>query len=154
MIRNEKDYKTAVRRVENDKKIMAKQIAELKKQGLSDDEIERAMHPVISFNLQFVEDVEWYERAKRGDFNTIDVPEQIGRLLIALRIASGLSQKDFAKCRHVTEAQVSRDERNEYHGITVERAEQIMKIYGAHLKAKVDLDRELERETIMAACVA
>ena len=56
---------------------------------------------------------------RRRDFETIDTLSTVGTLLIALRIANGLSQKDLAQKLDVSEAQVSRDERNEYQGITV-----------------------------------
>ena len=44
----------------------------------------------------------------------------------AARIANGLTQKELAKRLGVSAAQVSKDERNEYHGITVERAQRIL----------------------------
>ena len=50
----------------------------------------------------------------------------IGQLLIAARIANGMSQRELADRLGVSETQVSRDERNEYHGITVERAQRIL----------------------------
>jgi transcriptional regulator with XRE-family HTH domain len=36
---------------------------------------------------------------------------------VALRIATGLTQRQLAETLGVHESQVSRDERNEYHGI-------------------------------------
>jgi len=58
-------------------------------------------------------------------------------LLVALRIANGLSQKDIAQKRDTSEAQVSRDERNEYHGITVERAQRVLDAMGESLTTRV-----------------
>jgi transcriptional regulator with XRE-family HTH domain len=46
--------------------------------------------------------------------------------LVALRIAKGLTQRELAERLGVHESQVSRDERNEYHGITLERARRIL----------------------------
>ncbi len=71
--------------------------------------------------------------------------------MIGLRIASGLTQKDLAKCLGVAEAQVSRDERNEYHGISLDRAQKIIRIFGVHLETKIALDHPLERKRILAA---
>ena len=51
---------------------------------------------------------------------------QMGRLLIGLRIANGLSQRELADRLCVAESQVSRDERNEYHGVTMERAQRVL----------------------------
>jgi transcriptional regulator with XRE-family HTH domain len=50
---------------------------------------------------------------------------EIGRLLITLRIAQGLTQRELAARLDISESLVSRDERNEYHGLTVERAQWI-----------------------------
>jgi len=151
MIRNEKEYKEAVRRLKQNKEVIQKQKKSLKSVNLNSEEINRALEPMLSFHQQLAEEVEWYERVKRKDLDTISSLDEVGRLLIALRIASGLTQKDLAKCLDVTEAQISRDERNEYHGISLERAQKIIRIFGAHVEAKIVLDRPLERKKILAA---
>ena len=61
----------------------------------------------------------------------------IGRLLIALRIAKGLTQRELAERLEVSERQVSRDERNEYHGVTVERANRIFEALGVEVTSVV-----------------
>ncbi len=48
----------------------------------------------------------------------------IDRPLIALHIALGLTQRELAA--RLGESLVSRDERNDYHGITVERSPRIL----------------------------
>ncbi len=151
MIRNEKEYKEAIRRLKQDQTVIKKQKKSLEILNLQPIEINRALEPMLSFHQQLVEEVEWYERVKRKDFDTISSLDEIGRLLIALRIASGLTQKDLAKCLGVAEAQISRDERNEYHGISLERAQKIIRIFGANVEAKVELVRPLERKEILAA---
>ena len=90
-----------------------------------------------SFHEQLREEVESYERLKRGNFDEMHNFQGIGRLLIALRIASGLSQRDLAEKLEVHESQVSRDERNEYHGVTVERANRVLSSPGHPVKPKV-----------------
>lgn len=153
MIRNEKEYKEAVRRLDQDKAAIKKQKKSLREMNLSREEVKRAMDPMMSFHQQLVDEVAWYEKIKRKDFGTISDLNEVGRLLIALRIAAGLSQKEFADCLGVSEAQVSRDERNEYHGISLERAQKIMRVFGAHLKGRVEMERPLERKTILAAAI-
>jgi transcriptional regulator with XRE-family HTH domain len=54
-------------------------------------------------------------------------------MLIALRIALGLTQRQLAERLGVHESQVSRDERNEYHGVTVERASRLLDALGVNL---------------------
>ena len=151
MIRNEKEYKEAIRRLDQDKIVIQKQEEELKKHRLSKEEIKRALDPMQSFHQQLAEEVEWYEQVKRKHFGTISNLNEVGRLLIALRIASDLSQNELAKCLDIPESQVSRDERNEYHGISLERAQKILSIFGVHVKAKVEMERPLERKKILAA---
>ena len=79
-----------------------------------------------SFHLQLQEEVESYERLKRGEFENLDNLRGLGHLLLAARIAQGISQRELAKRLNVHESQVSRDERSEYFGITLERAVKIL----------------------------
>jgi len=129
MIRTEKDYKEAKKRLEEDKKMMELQKTRLKKHGLSKAEIEEAMEPLVSFHLQLKEEIEWYEEVREGNLNLVGSIKEIGLMLIGLRIGLGLSQRELAQRLGVTEPQVSRDERNEYHGITVERIAKILEAF-------------------------
>jgi len=106
--------------------------------GLSEEEVRRAMEPVLSFRAQLEEAVEWYERVRRRDFGVIRNLSAVGALLIALRIANGLSQRELAEKLGVSEAQVSRDERNEYHGITVDRAQRVLDAMNETLTSRVE----------------
>jgi len=138
MIRNEREYQEAVRRLKDDDTFLIAQRHTLQELALGPDEIERAMGPALSFHAQLVEEVEWYERVRRRDFETIHSLTAIGRLLIAARIANGLTQQELADRLGVSATQVSRDERNEYHGITVERAQLILDRLGERLTARLD----------------
>ncbi len=126
MIRSEAEYQEALRRQEQDQQVATAQHEALATTGLTGEEVERAMEPLRSFQAQLEEEITWYEAVRRRNFPTIRRLSQIGRLLIALRLANGLSQREFAELLGVSEAVVSRDERNEYHGISVERAQRII----------------------------
>jgi len=144
MIRNETEYKEAVTRLTDERNRLTQHRIRLKEAGLSKAEIKRVIDPMESFHLQLQEEVESYERLKRGEFEELDNLHGFGNLLIALRIAQGMSQRDLAKKLGVHESQVSRDERNEYFGITVERA---MKILDAlHVRLKTKVENEPSRE--------
>ena len=106
--------------------------------GLSEEEVRRAMEPVLSFRAQLEEEVEWFERVRRRDFGVTRDLSAVGTLLIALRIANGLSQRELAEKLGVSEAQVSRDERNEYHGITVDRAQRVLDAMNETLTSHVE----------------
>lgn len=138
MIRNEKEYKQAVTRLTEEKKRLADQRKELKGLDLSKEEIKRVLDPLRSFQAQLNEEIQSYERLKRGQFDELQNFEGIGRLLIALRISRNVSQRELSERLEVDESQVSRDERNEYHGITTERANRILNALGARLRTVVD----------------
>jgi DNA-binding Xre family transcriptional regulator len=138
VIRSEKEYREAVERLRQDEEILALQKEKLEGLGLSEEEVRRALEPMLSFRAQLEEEVEWYERVRRRDFGMIRDLSAVGTLLIALRIANGLSQRELAAKLGVSEAQVSRDERNEYHGITVDRAQRVLDAMNETLTSRVE----------------
>ena len=71
MIRNENEYREAVTRLGEEQKRIEAQKGELEKMGLSPADVKRAIDPVQSFHLQLQEEVESYERLKRGEFDEI-----------------------------------------------------------------------------------
>jgi ribosome-binding protein aMBF1 (putative translation factor) len=137
MIRNDTEYQEALRRLEEGKSHLKAQQVELEKLDLSKAEIRRGTAPLRTFHLQLLEEVQSYERLRRGDKKELATYLQLGQLLIALRIASGLSQRELAERLGVHESQVSRDERNDYHGVTVERANRIIEALGFELRYSV-----------------
>jgi DNA-binding transcriptional regulator YiaG len=138
MIRNETEYKEAVDRIKKEHARLEKQRNKLHETGLSSKEIKRVTDPMVSFHLQLKEEVESYERLRRGDFGELHNFHGIGQLLIGLRIAHGLSQRELAERLSVHESQVSRDERNEYFNITVERASRILDALNVDLRTTVE----------------
>lgn len=141
MIRNETDYKNAVERIEAEKARIAETQAILEAKGLNAEEVKRVIDPILSFHLQLREEVESYEKLKRGEFEQLKNLNGLGHLLICLRIAQGLTQKELAELLEVKPSQVSRDERNEYHGITAERANKILNALGAELYSTVEVHK-------------
>lgn len=139
MIRNDAEYKKAVKRIKEESVRLQATEQRFKEQGLKDIEIKRAMDPLMSFHLQLKEEVESYERLKQGLFDELINLRGVGHLLVCLRIARGITQRELADKLGINESQVSRDERNEYHGITTERATKILEALGAKLHSKVEL---------------
>lgn len=135
MIRNESEYQKAVRRVVEEKQRLDEYKKSLHVEGLASEQIQRALDPILSFHLQLCEEVESYERLKRGEFGELMNLHGLGRFLIGLRIAMGLSQREFAARLGTNETQLSRDERNEYHGITVERVTSILDALNVRMKS-------------------
>lgn len=140
MIRNETEYQEASARLADERKRLIDHRARLQEAGLAEDEIKRVIDPMESFHLQLSEEVESYERLKRGEFDELENFRGFGTLLISLRIAKGISQRDLAKRLNVHESQVSRDERNEYFGITLERAMKILDALNVRLHTTVEVE--------------
>lgn len=137
MIRNDQEYQEAVRRLRDESARIAAHRDRLKAEGLSAPEIKRAVDPLLSFHHQLEEEVESYERLKRGDLGELQNLHGLGQMLIALRISLGLTQRQLAERLGVHESQVSRDERNEYHGITVERASRVLDALKVNLRTRM-----------------
>lgn len=138
MIRTDAEYRRALKQLEQDAATVKVQREHLESIGITGEQLERAMQPMVSFREQLKEEVEAYEHMKRGELGTLSSLTGIGRWLIGARIARGLSQKDLAERLGVSESQVSRDERNEYYGITVDRAQRIMEALGIRFKAEAE----------------
>jgi DNA-directed RNA polymerase specialized sigma subunit len=139
MIRNEAEYQEATRRLDEERTRLEEQRRKLEEMRLTADQVKRALDPMRSFHQQLVEEIEAYERLKRGDFGYLINLKGLGRSLIALRIARGLTQRELAERLSVHESQVSRDERNDYHGITVERAQRVLEALGAKMTSAFEL---------------
>lgn len=139
MIRSESEYREAVERLQAERERLEAHRRALREAGLSEEEVKRVCDPMESFHLQLQEEVESYERLARGDFGEFRNLSGFGQLLVGLRIAQGLSQRQLAERLGVHESQVSRDERNEYHNITLDRASRILDALGVQLRTTVEL---------------
>ena len=140
MIRNEAEYQEASQRLAQEFLRLAKHRTRLKEAGLGHEEVRRVIDPIESFHLQLQEEVEAYERLKRGQFAELDDLRAVGHLLMTSRIAQGISQRELARRLGVHEFQVSRDERNEYFGITLERAAKILDVLNVRLHTKIVIE--------------
>ena len=138
MISSEHEYQRALECLAEDQEVIEVQRKAFLEQGLTNEEAAKALEPMVSFRAQLEDEVRWYERVRRRDFGLLENLSALGTTLIALRIANGLSQKELADRLGVSEAQVSRDERNEYHGITIERAQRILDAMGETLESRVE----------------
>lgn len=139
MIRTESEYQRTLKRLSEGRRELEAQRAQLVAAGLEGAALEQAMQPLLTFRAQLKEEVEEYESAKRGELGTLESLEDVGRWLIGARIAKGWSQKELAGRLGVSEAQVSRDERNEYRGIAVDRAQRILEVMGVSFQMQEHL---------------
>ena len=140
MIRNETEYQEASTRLKEESQRLSEHRMRLRETGLDEAAIKRVIDPIESFHLQLEEEVESYERLKRGEFEDLDNLRGLGHLLITSRIAQGIYQRELARRLGVHESQVSRDERNEYFGMTLERAVKVLDALNVRLQTKVAIE--------------
>ncbi|MCB9229179.1 MAG: helix-turn-helix transcriptional regulator [Deltaproteobacteria bacterium] len=140
MIKTESEYRKAVVKVREERQRIEGEQFRLKQESVPDDLINLALDPLISFMLQLEEEIQFYERIKRGVFPSLNNLGGIGNLLVALRINKGISQKDLAHRLGVKESQISRDEKNEYRGASIERVSEVLKALGAQVVSHVNTE--------------
>ena len=133
MIRTDSELRKAVQQREQHDESLERQRKEFLSEGLTEREAERALTPLSTFRQGLVEEIESFERLRAGDLKEVEAYEGLGCQLVALRIARGITQRELAERLNVHESQVSRDERHEYNGITLERASRILDAYGVKL---------------------
>lgn len=112
---------------------------ELEKDGLPSADIERALEPVRAFATQLRETIDEYERVREGGLPSISSLEDLGPALVAARIAAGVTQRELAVRLGVHESQVSRDERNDYSGVSLERAAKLLNVIGVSFRGTLSL---------------
>lgn len=153
MIRTKREYEISLMKLKQNDEAISKQKAQLENMNLAEADMGLILSPMLNFRNQLKKEMETYERIKAQDWDLIlslaDF-HNMGRFLIALRIAFGLTQKELADLLDVTEAQISKDERNEYHGVSFEKVGRIMEIFGVHLSPP-KVNTNLKREDLLAA---
>ena len=137
MIRTDIEYQKTAEQLRQSEEFLRQEQAALAAKGRTPAEIKRLTDPAFTLQEQLREELESYERLRKGDFEELKNFQGVGRLLIALRIYQGISQRQLADKLGVHESQISRDERNEYQGITVERANRILEALGAELRTNI-----------------
>ena len=138
MIRTDAEYKKAQEKLDQEQETLQRQREQLQDMDLSEEEVERALEPMISFRDGLREEIETYEQMRRGDLPDLHDLRSIGRWLIGVRIAKGWSLSRLADKLDVSVQQVSRDEQNEYEGITARRAQRILDTLGVRFRLEVE----------------
>lgn len=126
VIKTEQEYQRTKKAVANESRLYAAEKEKLVQQGYTQEEAERLMSHGMVVHEQKKEELRQYERFQQGDFR--DIEGDIGKLLIAFRIYRGMTQAELARRLEVSPSQVSMDESNEYHGLSVKKMRHIMDI--------------------------
>jgi predicted XRE-type DNA-binding protein len=134
MIRTEQEYKKLKAKVEEQEKFLQEERKKLESQGYTEQMISIAIGFAENFHANDKREVEEYERVIRGEFDPYTCRlGEIGAHLIKLRLWRGLSQSELANRMGVSNSQVSRDERYEYSGASMERIQQVLKALDVEL---------------------
>ncbi|MEZ4742685.1 MAG: helix-turn-helix transcriptional regulator [Bdellovibrionota bacterium] len=138
MIKTDNEYLQSKKRLEEEMASIEEHKKKMKESGIKDSQIKLAIDPLLSFSLQLKEEIEEYDKLKKGQFDPIENLYGIGRMLVAIRISKGLKQKDLAESLGVKESQISRDERNEYYGASIEKVQKVLEAMGVTLTSNVE----------------
>jgi ribosome-binding protein aMBF1 (putative translation factor) len=109
------------------------QLADLKSKGLSEEQAKDSLSSSLTYAKQCQEEMGLYEKLKKGELPPAEHFSTRGKYFVAARIARGMTQRELAEQLGTKESAVSRDERNEYHGISMEKMDRL----AAVLKLKV-----------------
>jgi hypothetical protein len=146
MIRTDNEYQEAIKRLENDKAVIEQKKQQYIALNLSEEQIETLLEPEICFHEQLEDEVKWYSSVRAGHITPTKTLSDIGKMLIAFRIATGLTQAQLAQALNIPPSQISRDERNEYRGVSLDRAQRIFDAIQASIPVKRNLQITMEPE--------
>lgn len=146
MIKTQREYEQSRQTLEEWRASGERLRASLEAAGLTPEHIELAMAGHLTMQDQMEGELAWYENARNGKIWPLPNLTSIGLSLIALRLARGLTQRQLAERLGVNEAQVSKDEKNEYHGISVERAQRIIDALDGSVTVTVSPERPAKTE--------
>lgn len=125
MIKNDTEYEVLKEQHTSARRAVSRQSEKLREMGFADDDIDSAIMPTVSM----MEDLEYeliiYESLKSGDIRALRGLSP-NLQLIGMRIAKGISQAELARRLGVTPAQVSKDEKNDYHGVSLQKFEKVL----------------------------
>jgi hypothetical protein len=142
MIRSDAEYRRALRDLDLVLELLEEERAHWLSEGMTPEEAEAMLEPVRLRAADLGERVELFERVRTGDLSMFSDLEHLGKVLIAARLARGLSQRELADMIGVHESQVSRDERNEYHAVGGERLRALMNALDLRFKGQFRLSSE------------
>jgi DNA-binding XRE family transcriptional regulator len=135
MIRTDAEHQEAREQVRNNAEHLRRHEEELLAAGLTPAQAQAATAIVRGFQEQLEQEVAAYERMRSGQFGVLCNLEGMGQLLVGLRIYTGMTQRELAAKLGVHESQVSRWEKSEYHGVSIERAQAIIEAVGIDVYA-------------------
>jgi DNA-binding XRE family transcriptional regulator len=128
MMRTDKEYELAKQQLSKLTEMYESQLVDLKAKGLNEEQAKDSLSSSWTYAMQCKEELELYERLKKGELPPLEDFSSKGKYFIAARIAKGMTQRELAEKLGVKESAVSRDERNEYQGISMDKMDRLAKV--------------------------
>lgn len=125
MMKTDKELEAAKKQLSKLKELYETQLAELKGKGLSEAQAKDSLSSSWTYAMQCQEEIDLYEKLKRGELPPAEEFSSRGKYFVAARIARGMTQRELAEKLGTKESAVSRDERNEYHGISMDKMDRL-----------------------------
>lgn len=102
-------------------------------EGRTPEEIQHLMDPVETFMKGVEEDIIFYNTLREGTIPPITI-DQLQQAIVWCRIASGLTQQEFANTSGMAIEDVRRAERNEYYGVDEASARRLIARLGFEIQ--------------------
>jgi len=150
MIRSDAEYRQAKRDLELALEMLQEERAYWLEEGMTENEAWAMLEPLRLRVAELQDKIELFERIRSGDLSMLTTHDDIGKALIAARLARGLTQREFAYLVGVHESQVSRDEKNEYHGVGAEKLRDLMGKLGLRFEGHFQLEEIVVHPPLVA----
>lgn len=124
-MKTEKEYEAAKVQLAKLNELYTSQLKDLKSKGLTAAQAKDSLSSSLTYANQCQEEIALYEKLKNGELPPLEHFSSTGKYFVAARIAKGMTQRELAEKLGLKESAVSRDERNEYHGMSVEKMERL-----------------------------
>ena len=128
MMKTEKELEMAKKQLAKLTELYNTQLGELTAKGLTKKQAKESLSSSWTYAMQCKEEIDLYEKLKNGELPAMEHFSTKGKYFVAARIAKGMTQRELADKLGVKESAVSRDERNEYHGMSVEKMERLAQV--------------------------
>lgn len=134
MMKTEKEFEMAKKQLAKLTELYDTQLSELTDKGLTKEQAKESLSSSWTYAMQCKEEIELYEKLKKGELPSMEHFSTKGKYFVAARIAKGMTQRELAERLGVKESAVSRDERNEYHGMSVDKMERLAHVLNLRVR--------------------
>lgn len=143
MIRTEDEYQSALARVQDEEQGMIAERERLISCGICPEHADIALEPYLAFRMQLLDEIEEYEKLRRGRVDDVENLGGLGRRLVLLRIYRKLTQKQLAERLGVSVQQVCRDEKNEYYNAGTDKIQRVLEALGVLMRSSFEIKESI-----------